>query len=134
MRVVYSRPQKNDRIIFGELIKYGEPWRLGANETTTITFYEDVMVGGTEVKKGTYGLMAIVGQEEWEFVIHKNVVSWGTANHNDADNLASVKASVTAHSETMEALTMAFEKQDEKNIHLVVAWDKTMVRLPITLK
>jgi len=134
VRVVYSRPQMKGRTIFGDLIKYGEPWRLGANETTTITFYEDVMVGGTEVKKGTYGLMAVPGETEWEFVIHKNVVSWGIANHDDALNVASVKGAVSATPETMEALSIAFDKQDEKNVHLVVAWDKTMVRLPITMK
>lgn len=134
MRVVYSRPQMKGRKIFGDLIKYGEPWRLGANETTTITFYEDVMVGGKEIKKGTYGLMAIVNQNEWEFVIHKNVASWGTANHNDEDNLVSVKAPVSSHSEKVEALSMTFDEKDAKNIHLVVAWDRTLVRLPITLK
>ena len=128
MRVVYSRPQKKGRTIFGDLVKYGEPWRLGANETTTITFYEDVMVGGAEVKKGTYGLMAVVGESEWEFVLHKAVASWGVANHNDADNVASAKASVSAAPSTVEALSMAFDKKDDKNIHLVVAWDQTMVR------
>ncbi len=134
IRVVYSRPQKKGRTIFGELIKFGEPWRLGANETTTITFYEDVMVGDKEVKKGTYGLMANVEKDEWEFVIHKNVASWGVANHDEELNVTSVKASVSAHSESLEALSMTFDKQDEKNVHLVVAWDKTLVRLPITLK
>ena len=134
MRVVYSRPQKKGRTIFGELVKFGEAWRVGANETTTITFYEDVIIGGTEVTKGTYGLMAIVNEAEWEFIIHKNVASWGVANHNDDHNIASVKAPVTASPKTMEALSMAFEKQDDKNIHLVVAWDQTMVKLPIAMK
>lgn len=134
MRVVYSRPVKKGRTIFGDLVKYGEPWRLGANETTTITFYQDVMIGGTEVKKGTYGLMANVDKAEWEFVIHKNVVSWGIANHDDKLNVASIKAPVTAHSESLEALSMTFDKKDDKTVHLVVAWDKTLVRMPITMK
>ena len=134
MRVVYSRPQKKGRTIFGELVKYGEPWRLGANETTTITFFEDVMFGGKEVKKGTYGLMAIVNKDEWEFILHKNVVSWGIANHDNEHNVASAKAAVSAHSESLEALSMAFDAKDDKNVHLVVAWDKTLVRLPITMK
>lgn len=134
MRVVYSRPQMKGRTIFGELVKYGEPWRLGANETTTITFYQDVMIGGKEVKKGTYGIFANVDKDEWEFVIHKNVVSWGIANHDDEKNIASAKAKVSVHSDSAEAFTMAFDKKDEKTIDLVAVWDKTMVRLPITLK
>lgn len=134
VKVVYSRPQKKGRTIFGELVKYGEPWRLGANETTTITFYQDVMIGGKEVKKGTYGLMAVPGAKEWEFVVHKNVVSWGTANHDDSLNVASVKGAVSSHSEALEALSMTFDKKDDKNVHLVVAWDKTLVRMPIVMK
>jgi len=134
MRVVYSRPLKKGRTIFGDLVKYGEPWRLGANETTTITFFEDVMIGGKEVKKGTYGLMAKVDKAEWEFVIHKNVVSWGIANHDDELNVASIKAPVSAHSESLEALSMTFDKKDDKTVDLVVAWDKTLVRMPITMK
>lgn len=134
VRVVYSRPQKKGRKLFGELVKYGEPWRLGANETTTITFFEDVMIGGKDVKKGTYGLMAIPNEKEWEFVIHKNVVSWGVANHDEETNVASIKVPVSSHTESMEALSMTFDKQDDKNVHLVVAWDKTLVRMPITMK
>lgn len=134
MRVVYSRPQMKGRTIFGDLVKYGEPWRLGANETTTITFFEDVMVGGQEVKKGTYGLFANVDKDEWEFVIHKSVASWGTANHDDEMNVASAKAAVSAHSESVEAFTITFDKKDDKTVHLVAVWDKTMARLPITLK
>ena len=134
MRVVYSRPQKKGRTIFGDLVKYGEPWRLGANETTLITFYKDVMIGDTEVRRGTYGLMAVPGEKEWEFVLHKNVASWGIANHNDEDNIASVMGSVSAAPETMEALSMTFDEQEDKSIHLVVAWDNTMVRMPIKMK
>lgn len=134
LRVVYSRPVMKGRTIFGELVKYGEPWRLGANETTTITFYEDVLIGGTEVKKGTYGLMAVVNQNEWEFIIHKNVVSWGIANHDESTNVASVKGKVSSLPESLEALSMTFEKKDEKTIDLVVGWENTVARMPITLK
>jgi len=134
VKVIYSRPQMKDRKIFGELVKYGEPWRLGANETTLITFYQDVMIGGTEVKRGTYGIMANVAEKEWEFVIHKNTASWGIANHDAETNVASIKVPTAAHSESLEALSMTFDKKDDKNVHLVVGWDKTIARLPITLK
>ncbi len=134
LRVVYSRPKMKERKIFGELIPYGEAWRLGANETTTITFYEDVMIGGTEVKKGTYGLMAVVNKNEWEFIVHKNVVSWGIANHDDATNIASVKGKVSSRSESIDALSMTFDKKDDKTIDLVIGWENTVARMPITLK
>ncbi len=133
VRVVYSRPQKKSRKIFGELIKYGEPWRLGANETTEITFFDDVKIGGKDVKAGTYGLMAKVNENAWDFVVHKNIPSWGPANHDDEKNVASLSVPVTSAPSEVEALSMVFEKADGNTVNLVVAWDKTMVKLPIEL-
>lgn len=134
VRVVYSRPQKKDRVIFGELVKYGESWRIGANETTEITFFEDVKVGGKEVKAGTYGIMANVEKDKWEFVLHNNIPSWGVYNHKEDKNVAKVSAPVSANPTAVEALTIIFDKKDDKNVHMVVAWDKTLVRMPIEFK
>src|SRR5579875_1407557 len=55
-RIIYSRPQRNNRPIFGDLVKYGEVWRLGANEATEIEFFKDVNIGGKKVAKGRYTL------------------------------------------------------------------------------
>ena len=134
IRVVYSRPQKKGRVIFGELLKYGEPWRLGANETTEITFFEDVTIDGKEVKKGRYGIMVVPNEANWEFVIHKGIPSWGTFGHDDENNVASVTVPVAKTPETVEALSIVFDKKDDKNVHMVVAFDNTMARLPITMK
>jgi hypothetical protein len=134
VRVVYSRPQKKGRVIFGDLLKYGEPWRLGANETTEITFFDDVTIGGKEVKKGKYGIMVIPNADKWEFVIHTGIPSWGTFGHDDATNIASVTAPVSKSATEVEALSIVFDKKDAKNVDMVVAWDKTQVRMPIVLK
>lgn len=134
VRVVYSRPQMKGRKVFGELLKYGEMWRVGANQTTEVTFFNDVMIGGKEVKAGSYGLFATVNSDEWEFILHKAVQSWGSANFNEDDVVVKVKAKTEKTPETLEALSMTFAKKDEKNIHLVVGWENTMARLPISMK
>lgn len=134
VRVVFSRPQMKGRKIFGDLLKYGEMWRVGANQTTEVTFFNDVMVGGKDVKAGRYGLFAKVDNGEWEFVLHKAVQSWGAANFNDDDVVVKVKAKTEKTPETLEALSMTFVKKDDKNIHLIVGWENTMARLPITMK
>lgn len=134
IRVVYSRPQKKGRNIFGELLKFGEPWRLGANETTLITFFEDVKIGGTDVKAGRYGIMATVNKDKWDFVIHKNTQSWGVYKHDAETNVATFSASVAATPSEVEALSIVFEKKDDKNVDMIVAWDNSMARLPIQMK
>src|ERR1700742_462508 len=64
-RVVYSRPQKKGRKLFGELVTYGQVWRLGANEATEIEFFRDVKVNGKQLKKGRYTLYALVDTDSW---------------------------------------------------------------------
>lgn len=133
VRVVYSRPQKKGRKIFGELLKYGETWRLGANETTEITFFNDVTVGGTEIKKGTYGLFAKVNEGTWDFIMHKNLPSWGSANHDESTNVATISAPVMATPKMLEALSITFHKVSDKEVHMVAGWDNVMAKLPIML-
>ena len=134
VRVVYSRPQKKGRTIFGDLLKYGELWRVGANETTEITFFQDVNVGGTDIKAGTYGLTARVHKDKWDFIIHTNIPSWGHYNHDDSKNVATFSATTEKTPSTVEALSILFDKKDDKNVHLIVAWDDRMARLPIMMK
>lgn len=134
VRVVYSRPQMKGREIFGGLLEYGNMWRVGANETTEITFFDDVMIGGKEIKAGRYGLFAKIEKDSWEFIIHRNVQSWGPNNHDDEDNLVTVVAKTEKTPETLEALSMTFVEKSSNEIELVVGWENTMARLPISLK
>ncbi len=133
IRVVYSRPQKKGRKIFGELLKYGNMWRVGANETTEITFFEDVTIGGKTVKKGKYGLFAKVNEDNWEFIIHKDVQSWGHANYDDSNTVVSVVAKSEATPSTVEAMSILLVENGENQVDMIVAWDDKMAKLPITL-
>jgi hypothetical protein len=134
IRVVFSRPQKKDRDVFGGLLKYGELWRVGANETTIITFFEDVMIGGKEIKAGKYGLTAKVNEGSWDFIVHKNINSWGHYNHDESTNVVTVNAKTAKTPSTVEAMSIILEEKDAKNVNIIVAWDDTMAKLPVQLK
>ncbi|OAV43618.1 DUF2911 domain-containing protein [Lewinella sp. 4G2] len=134
VRVVYSRPQLKDRVAFGELIKYGELWRLGANETPQVFFFEDVMIDGKPVKAGRYGLFARPEADEWEFVLHKSYQSWGTPNFDEESTVLTFKAKTEKTPEKLEALSATFVEMGDNTIHLIFGWEDTMARLPITLK
>ncbi|MEM9527955.1 MAG: DUF2911 domain-containing protein [Bacteroidota bacterium] len=130
VRVVYSRPQMKGRKIFGELLPYGKMWRVGANETTLVTFFEPVSIDGKDIKAGTYGLFAEVNEGEWDFILHKNTQSWGDANHDAKDNVATFRVKTEKTPNTLEALSIALMEKDGL-VHLVVGWEDTMARLPI---
>ena len=131
IRVVYSRPQAKGRELFGELIPYGKLWRLGANETNEVTFFQDVMIGDTKVEAGTYGLFANVEQGSWEFVLHSSPQSWGEANFDPETIVATYEAKTEKTPKTLEALSMALVDAGDNTVHLAVGWGDTMARMPI---
>lgn len=131
-RVVYSRPQKNGRSVFGELVEYGTVWRLGANEATEIEFFKDVKVGGKKIKKGRYSMYALVYPDKWTIILNSDTDTWGAFKYDAKKDVARVDVPVQKSNENLEAFAMAFEKANG-SFNLLAAWDDVMVRIPISL-
>ncbi len=132
IKVVYARPQMKGRKIFGELVPYGKVWRIGANESTEISIYQNVKVGGKDLAAGRYALYAQVDQNEWTFIFSSDLPAWGNANRDESKDVLSVKVPITTMDEKLEALTVIFEGEGN-DAKLVVAWDQTRAELPITI-
>ena len=130
IRVLYSRPLKNDRKIFGELIKYGEVWRAGANESSEILFLEDVTIGDNRVKAGRYTFYVKPSAENWEVHFNTDLDGWGGYAFNPAHNVAVITVPTEKAKEAVEAFSILFEKADD-GAHMIMGWDDTMVRVPI---
>ena len=132
-RVVYSRPKKESRTIFGGLVEYGKVWRLGANEATEIEFFQKVNIGGKKISKGRYTLYALVNENSWTFILNKETDTWGSFKYNPDKDLVRVDVPVEKITDNIESLAMVFEKA-AGNINLIVAWENVKVALPITLQ
>ena len=130
-RVVYSRPQKAGRTIFGGLVKYGEVWRLGANEATEIEFFKQVHIGGKKIPKGRYTLFAIVNESSWTFIINKENDTWGSFRYDPKKDVVRTTVTVQKNDAVLESLAMAFEKATG-GFNLIVAWDNVKTVLPVT--
>jgi Protein of unknown function (DUF2911) len=131
-RVFYSRPQKQGRKIFGELVEYGKVWRLGANEATEIEFYKDVKIGGKKVSKGRYTLYALVNEDVWTMILNKDTDTWGAFKYDSKKDLLRIDVPVQKTDEVVEAMSMMFEKS-ATGISLIIAWEEVKVTVPITL-
>jgi Protein of unknown function (DUF2911) len=131
-RVIYSRPKREGRIVFGGLVEYGKLWRLGANEATEIEFYRKVNIGGKKVSKGRYTLYAIVNENSWTFIINKQTDIWGAFKYDSTKDVVRVIVPVEKTNDPLENFVMVFEKADE-DMNLVVAWETVKVTLPIKL-
>ena len=131
-RIVYSRPLKQGRKIFGELVEYGKLWRLGANEATEIEFYKDVKINDKKVSKGRYTLYAIVNETSWTIIINKDTDVWGAFKYDAKKDLVRMDVPVEKTDELVEAMAIVFEKS-AGGANLVMAWEQVKVTLPISL-
>lgn len=131
LKLTYSRPMKNDRVIFGELLEHGKEWRLGANEATTLTCYSAVQVGDAVLTPGTYTLSALVENGFWTLNFSTESGIWGSANRDQSKTVASVKYTVEKVGEPREALAMTFQEVDEHHVNMVIEWDGHRVTAPI---
>ncbi|WP_438961980.1 DUF2911 domain-containing protein [Nonlabens sp.] len=130
-RVIYSRPSKRERTIFGKLVKYGEVWRTGANEATEIDFFKDVTINGTIVKAGAYSIYTIPTEGEWTFILNSQTNQWGTKYDASKDVLKVTMESMLSP-QTIEEFSISFVAQPDGLI-LFMGWDDTLVNLPIEL-
>ena len=89
--VNYHRPLANGRQVWGKLVPYGQVWRAGANENTTITFSDPVTIEGQSLDKGTYGLHMIPGESEWTIIFSKDFKDWGSFTYKQDDDALRVK-------------------------------------------
>jgi hypothetical protein len=128
-RVIYSRPQKNGRTIFGSLIEYGKTWRLGANEATEIEFYKDVIIQQKKVPKGRYILYAVPFADKWVIKFNSDLNTWGLQIDSTKD-VFQFEIPVTKTMFPYEYFTMEFEPA-EPGLQLSMMWDSVKAVLPI---
>lgn len=133
IKVVYSRPSKKGREIFGALEPFGKVYRLGANESTEIKFFKPVTIGKKAIKAGTYSLFAIPNKDSWTIILNQQTDRWGAYTYNQSKDVVRVDVPVKPLTTPVEALSITFVPQAD-GAHLVIGWDLTSVALPIQFK
>jgi hypothetical protein len=133
-RVVYSRPQKKGRKLFGDLVTYGQIWRLGANEATELEFFQDVKIDNKKIKKGRYTLYALVDEDKWTLIINKETDTWGAFRYDSTKDVLRTTVPVEKQSNITESFSIAFQKvkKNDKGTDMVITWDDLLVRLFIS--
>lgn len=133
MKIVYSRPAKKGREIFGVLEQFGKVWRLGANENTEIKFFKRVKIAGKTIKAGTYSLFAIPNKDNWTLIINKQTDRWGAFSYDETKDVLRTEVPVKSLDKTLENFSIAFTP-NEKGANIVFAWDKTLIELPVAFQ
>lgn len=131
-RVVYSRPQKNNRVIFGSLIEYDKIWRLGANEATEIEFFQNVKIKNVRIKKGRYTIYTIPKLNNWTLILNKETDTWGSFGYDSTKDVLRIELPVAKQKEIVEYFTIGFEKATG-GFTMIITWDDVKVTLPVYL-
>ncbi len=133
-RVIYSRPQKKGRNIFGNtdksLRQYGKEWRLGANEATEIEFFKPVAIAGNKIDKGRYIIYCIPYADKWTIVLNSNLYTWGLHMDTTKD-VFKTEIPVVLQEPAIEDFTMVFETAPY-GADLLMTWDTVKAVLPIS--
>jgi hypothetical protein len=130
-RVLYSRPSVDGRKIYGDLLQFGKPWRLGANEATEIEFFQPVIIQNKKVETGRYVLYAKPYPDHWTIVFNSDLYTWGLKIDSTKD-IFQVDIPVTKISRSIPVFTMQFADASEGGA-LLMGWDSVHASLPFTI-
>lgn len=130
VEVVYSRPSARGRAVFGNLVPFGKLWRTGANENTTISFSDDVIIGGKTLKKGKYAIYTIPNIQSWEVIFYTATDNWGTPEEFKEANVA-LRTSVKEESmpKAMDTFTIGINGLNSDYAFLEIFWENSFVSL-----
>ena len=126
IKIIYSRPQLKGRSL-EKLAPLGKKWRTGANEATEVTFYKDVVFGGTAVKAGTYTMYAIPGKTNWTVALSSQLNVWGVYFHKDENDVAKVTIPVKQTEENLDVFSIAIDEDMTINM----GWGTTLISIPV---
>src|ERR1035438_4337456 len=130
--ISYHRPLVNDRKVWGGLVPYGQVWRAGANENTTITFSDPVMIEGKPLDKETYGLHMIPNADDWTIIFSKNSTSWGAFTYDEKED--ALRVTVKPQPADMHnALTYDFDQLQPNSAVVELEWEKIAVPFKVSV-
>lgn len=132
--VVYSRPglKGRDKQIFGDLVAYDKIWRTGANESTKVTFSDDVKVEGKELPAGTYALYTIPGKDSWTVIFSKQLDLWGDTGYKEEEDALRVSVKPVTLPYPEETFTIDFSNYQNEGAEMDIIWDYTKVPVSIS--
>ncbi len=127
----YSRPAKKGRKVMGDLVPFGKVWRTGANSATTLTFSDDVNIGGKDIKAGKYGLLTIPNADKWTIIITKDVNVSSPAAYKQENDVVRVDAPVIKLPFSVESFTINFADLTGSSCNVQMMWENTLVQFAV---
>jgi hypothetical protein len=122
--VKYHTPKMRNRKIMGSLVPYGQVWRTGANDATTIVTSVPLKFGTLTVPAGTHTIYTLPGENGWQLIINNQTGQWGTEYHQEQD-LGRVPMQSKPLSTPQEVMSISFENTKPDSTEMHVRWENT---------
>lgn len=129
----YSRPGAKDRVIWGGLVPYDSTWRTGANEPTTLTTVDEVMVAGQKLPAGKYGILTIPRRGEWTVFFSNQKDLQGASNHDPKQDALRVTATPDTTQPHEEWMSLGFTDLTPTSANLTLRWQRLRLAVPVTI-
>jgi len=126
VKIVYCQPSARGRKIMGGLVPYGEVWRTGANDATTIEFDKAVKIEGKDVAAGKYSLFTIPGENEWTIIINKDAKQWGAFKYKQESDVLRVMVKPAKTPAMVETFNISLGKDE-----VLMKWENTAVAFKV---
>lgn len=140
LTVTYSRPGVKSRVIWGQLVPYGQVWRAGANEATTFVTSDPIQFGGKPLAAGTYELFMLPGKSEWQVIVNSAQGQWGAFSYDSTRNLLRIAVKPEIVGPEQEWMEFSFEDMTPGTLtagpnstNLVLRWEKLRIAVPIVV-
>jgi hypothetical protein len=131
IKINYNSPSMRGRKVMGGLVPYGEAWRTGANEATTLITKGDLKIGTLSVPAGTYTIFTLPNPDQWLLIVSKKTGEWGIP-YPEGNDLGRTPMKIGTLSSPQEKMTISFERTRGNTTELHVKWDTADVSVPIT--
>lgn len=130
--ISYYRPGKRGRVIFGDVVQYGEIWRTGANENSTIEFSAPVIIASDTIKAGKYAIYTKPEKEKWTIYLYTNTANWGNPESWDEKLIVGqYEVKVQSLKEVVESFTISLDDLTTNSASLNLTWDQVRVGLDL---
>lgn len=129
--ITYGRPYMKKRTIMGGLVPYGEVWRTGADEATTLSTDADLDINGLKVPKGVYALFTVPKENAWTLIVDKTAKQWGAFSYKQATDLGRTAMTVSKADSPVEQFTISLTPEGSNGVTLKMAWENTAASVPI---
>jgi tetratricopeptide (TPR) repeat protein len=133
LRVTYHRPAVAGRKVWGEVVPYGEIWRVGANENTTLSVSTPVKIGTKTLAAGTYGLHLLPTEKAWTLIVSNQNAAWGSYGYDAREDAVRVGVTPEQVDASQERLSFHFDDLSEAGVTLVMRWEKMKIVVPILI-